>query len=73
MWYERLDERYNFSLAPSILGLMTTEKLTQLTTLDPPYLEDFKESINELLNESMSTLLGMRNKYLYLVWRFLFC
>ena len=58
MWYERLDKRYNLSLGPSILGLMTTETLTQLKTLDPPYLEDYKESIHEHEDESMSSLFG---------------
>ena len=62
MWYKRLDKRYDFSLGSSILGLMTTEKLKQLKTLDPPYLENYKESIQELQYESVSSLFGMRNK-----------
>ena len=37
MWYQRLDERYNFSLVEAILPLMTTDKLELLTMLDPPY------------------------------------
>ena len=42
MWYERLDKRYNLSLGPVILPLMTTEHLTQLAKLNPPFLKDFK-------------------------------
>ena len=44
MWYERLDKRYNFSLAPAILGLMTTDNLEELEKLDPPYLEEYKRN-----------------------------
>ena len=40
MWYQRLDVRYNVSLGPNVLGLLTSENLTQLTALDPPYLYD---------------------------------
>ena len=35
--YKRLDGRYNFSLGPNILPFMTTDSLTQLTALDPPF------------------------------------
>ena len=42
MWYQRLDERYNVSLGPHVLGLLTSENLTQLTALDPPYLYNFE-------------------------------
>ena len=38
MWYQRLDERYNFSLGPNILPLMTTDMLTRLVSLHPPFL-----------------------------------
>ena len=40
MWYKRLDKRYNFSLGPAILPMLTTDNLKQLTMLDPPYLVD---------------------------------
>ena len=39
MWYQRLDERYNFSLGPNILPLMTTGNLTKIITLDPPFMQ----------------------------------
>ena len=55
MWYERLDERYNFSLGSNILPLMTTDNLRQLETLDPPYLQQHKGVINE---HKMSELFG---------------
>ena len=40
MWYKRLDQRYNFSLGPAILPMLTTDNLMHLTMLDPPYLVD---------------------------------
>ena len=42
MWYQRLDERYNFSLGPNILPLMTTNSLTELAALDPPFLHNYQ-------------------------------
>ena len=36
--YERLEKIYNFSRRPEILGLLLSENLTQLASLDPPYL-----------------------------------
>merc|ERR1712115_137664 len=39
MWYQRLDQRYNFSLGPNILPLMTTNTLIQLAALDLPFLK----------------------------------
>ena len=47
MWYERLDTRYSLSLGPVILPMLTTDNLTLLAKLDPPYLKDFKASIGE--------------------------
>ena len=47
MWYKRLDKRYNFSLGPAILPLLKTDNLTRLAKLDPPYMKDFKASIDE--------------------------
>ena len=44
MWYQRLDERYNFSLKSNILPLMTTDSLTQLVALDPPFMQDYQGS-----------------------------
>ena len=40
MWYQRLDERYNFSLGPKVLPLMTTDSLTELEAFDPPFLQN---------------------------------
>ena len=55
MWYERLDKRYNFSLGAVILPLLKTDNLAQLAELDPPYLKDFKASLddNQLVNFSI--------------------
>ena len=55
MWYERLDERYNFSLGSAILPLLTSDNLKQLETLEPPYLPHHKGIINE---HKMSELFG---------------
>ena len=63
MWYERLDKRYNFSLGPNILPLMTTENLTTLESLEPPYLEDSKTVWVEYHNDNMSSLFGKISKY----------
>ena len=49
MWYKRLDERYNISLGKTIVGLSGTDQLAQLSALDLPYLEDYKQSISRCL------------------------
>ena len=54
MWYERLDERYNFSLGPNILPLMNSENMKQLKTLTPPYMKE----IHYTQNSNMSRLFG---------------
>ena len=41
MWYQRLDERYNFSLGPNILPLMTTDSLIKLTDVESPFLQKY--------------------------------
>ena len=53
MWYKRLDERYNISLGKTIVGLSGTDQLTQLSALDLPYLEDYKQSISQCLEEGL--------------------
>ena len=58
MWYERLDKRYNFSLAPLLLPLLPSDNLTRLTTLDPPYLKDYKAHINEQGHGNTSVTYG---------------
>ena len=55
MWYERLDERYNFSLGSNILPLLTTDNLKQLKTLTPPFL---KAVVNDAQNDNISRLVG---------------
>ena len=39
MWYQRLDERYNFSLGEVILPLMNSDSVKHLEKLGPPYLQ----------------------------------
>ena len=58
MWYERLGERYNFSLGPNILPLLTSDNLAHLASLDPPYLKDHTASINGRQYDNISTLSG---------------
>ena len=58
MWYERLDERYNFSLASKILPLLTTNDVEQLEALDPPYMTEYKQDITKQDYIIMSTSSG---------------
>ena len=58
MWYERLDKRYNFSLGPNILPMLKSDSLTQLATLDPPYLDNYKAAIKKHQYDNMSSLFG---------------
>ena len=58
MWYKRLEARYNFSLGPSILGLLTSDKLAELVSLHPPYLDEHK--IEQKI-DNISSLLGKLN------------
>ena len=57
MWYQRLDERYNFSLGPNILPLMTTVNLTKIITLDPPFMQYNAGFIYQ--QKYMSSVFGM--------------
>ena len=57
MWYQRLDERYNFSLGPNILPMMTADNLPKLTALDPPFMQKSRDIIYQQSN--MSTFSGM--------------
>ena len=61
MWYERLDKRYNFSLGPVVLPLLKTDNLTRLAKLDPPYLKDFKASIDEHQLDNIAMVFGKIN------------
>ena len=49
MWYQRLDERYNFSLGNNIFPLMTTKDLELFTALDPPFFEDDTEGTHFII------------------------
>ena len=39
MWYDRLDQMYNFSIFPIIAALSTNSQLGQLRNLEPPFLK----------------------------------
>ena len=62
MWYERLDERYNFSLGSNILPLMTTDNLEQLAALDPPFMKEMKAVINDTQNDNTPPFFGKKCK-----------
>ena len=55
MWYQRLDERYNFSLGKAILPLMTPSNLKQMETLAPLFELDSTSGHKEV-----STISGKR-------------
>ena len=50
MWYKYLykefDSRFNFSLGQSVIAISTIEQLKELSKLDPPYLDQYKECID---------------------------
>ena len=50
MWYEALDQKYNFSLGTTIFGLVTTDGLAQLTKHDLPFLKMFKTTLKNCVN-----------------------
>ena len=52
MWYERLDERYSFSLGSTILPLLTSDNFTTLANLDPPFLRRQKNNISALFGRT---------------------
>ena len=64
MWYDRLDQRYNFSLGPEILGLLKSNDLAEIAKLDPPYLKKYSKQIHDSLTDredevdSMSSVNG---------------
>ena len=60
MWYKRLDERYNISLGKTIVGLSGNDQLAQLSALDLPYLEDYKQSISQCLEGGLCDLVSSR-------------
>ena len=55
MWYQRLDERYNFSLGKAILPLMTPSNLKQMETLVALFKLDGTSG-----HEEVSTISGKR-------------
>ena len=47
MGYRLLESRYNFSLGPVILPLFNSDELDQLAELEPPFMDDYLETIQE--------------------------
>ena len=62
MWYEALGQKYNFSLGPTILGLVTTDGLDQLAKHDVPFFKKYKTYVKNCLNagdcHKMEKLIG---------------
>ena len=54
MWYQRLDERYNFSLGPNILPLWNPKSLAKLERLEPP----FMKKVNNTIDAKRSAVIG---------------
>ena len=64
-WYQRLEERYNFSLERHTLPLMTTDSLAHLAALDPPFMHKYKGTYDE--NNSVSIIIGMNQSICYMI------
>ena len=54
MWYQRLDERYNFSLGPVLLSMLDSKSIQDLVLLEPPFLEE----LNKVINVSVAAIFG---------------
>ena len=54
MWYQRLDERYNFSLGPVLLSMLDSKSIQDLVLLEPPFLEE----LNKVINASVAAIFG---------------
>ena len=65
MWYQRLDERYNFSLGSAVLPLMATDNLAELANLEPPYLEGYKELYTGGPVDNISSVFGKTQHTLF--------
>ena len=50
MGFQLLDLRYNFSLGSAILPLFNTVELEKLEQLEPPFMDDYLETIPECRN-----------------------
>ena len=59
MWYQRMDERYTFSLHSSILPLMTSDEVKQLLTLEPPFMTNDTQPDKEAL-DTLSPVFGKK-------------
>ena len=51
MWhkylYKELDSRFNFFLGSSVVAISTNEQLQELAMRDPPYLDQYRECIDQ--------------------------
>ena len=58
MWFQRLDQKFNFSLGPFLEALSTSEQLTRLQKLHPPFLKhpNTSSKSEQIRGESFSRL-----------------
>ena len=45
--YKELDSRFNFSLGQRVIAISTIEQLQELAKLGPPYLDQYRECIDQ--------------------------
>ena len=59
MWFQRLNQKFNFSLGPFLEALSTSEQLTRLQKLHPPFLNHLNTSSksHQIEGESFSRLM----------------
>ena len=48
MWYQRLDERYNFSLGEALLPLVTSDDLKQMETPPTTFEINVKTEVDDI-------------------------
>ena len=60
MWYERMNQKYNFSVGPVLFPLLTSDNLEQIAKLDPPYLKGYTDKIK---GNNMFTIFGKTSMF----------
>ena len=61
IWYQRLDDKYNFSLGPKILPLMNYDSLKQLKTLEAPFLKTTNQRTNNMQSTIVTSVSSKKN------------
>ena len=60
MWYQRLDERYNFSLGEAILPLMNSDRVKESKALKAPFMRPTNKMAN---NTQCTAITSVNGKY----------